>query len=280
MYIPKTIHQIWFQGRNQLPKHLQDYHNSWITKHPDYKIIFWDENSIQNLIKNKNIKWITDTYNSYDLMIQKIDFAKYIILYFFGGIYIDMDVKCIQSLDRLLESPNVKTKKVILSNLTYDFFQRILFLLTGKSNVTNLVNNGVIFTVPEHDIILKTMQYSYKYKDNFFKNKSNFLYIFYSTGPLVLSNALIDYTEQNKNNINNIKDIEILDQTYFESCDLGNVNKNACILPNNAIGIHYYESSWSTPREKTLINIYYFITNNLIIIILIIILLIFLSKQK
>lgn len=276
MSIPKIIHQIWFQGEKFIPEHLVNYQKSWKEKNQDYQYMFWDRNYINDLIKQVNVNWITETYNNFPLMIQKIDFAKYIILYYIGGIYVDMDMKCIKSLNNLIELPNIKTKKIVVSNLTYDFIQRVIFLLSGNFNVKNLVNNGVIMCEPKHEIILNTMKYGYQNKDNFFKNKSNFLYIFYSTGPLALSNALIDYTNQNKYSLS---EIEILDQSYFEGCDLGEVKNGTCKIPENAIGVHYYEASWNSNAENNLVKYYYFIKDNIILIILLLIVIYYLYKK-
>ena len=279
MSIPKIIHQIWFQGQEFIPKHLVNYQNTWKEKNKDYQYMFWDENSIKDLIKRANVDWITETYNDFPLMIQKIDFAKYIILYYLGGIYIDMDMKCLKSLNSLLELQNIKTKKVVLSSLTYDLTQRIVFLLSGNFSITNLVNNGVIMCESKHEIILNTMKYGYKNKDNFFKNKSNFLYIFYSTGPLALSNSLIDYTNYTNKKDYNSNEIEILDQSYFEGCSLGEVKNGTCKTPENAIGIHYYEGSWNSTTENNLVKYYYFIKDNILLIILLLILLYYLYKK-
>lgn len=275
--IPKIIHQIWFQGADFIPKHLVIYQNSWKEKNQDYRYMFWDMNSIKDLIKQANVVWITETYDNLPLMIQKIDFAKYIILYLIGGIYIDMDMKCLKPLSSLLELPNMNTKKVLLSNLTFDFIQRLIFLLTGNFNIRNIVNNGIIMCEAKHEIILNTMKYTYQNKDNFFKNKSNFLYIFYSTGPLALSNALIDYTNKNENKLD---EIEILHQDYFEACDLGDIKNNNCKIPEKAIGIHYYEGSWNSKNENNLVTYYYFIKDNIILIILLLIILYYIIYNR
>lgn len=277
MSIPKIIHQIWFQGEQFIPQHLVTYQNSWKENNQNYQYMFWDENYINDLIREINVDWITETYNFFPLMIQKIDFAKYVILYYIGGIYIDMDMKCLKPIDSLMELPNIKIKKLVVSNLTFDFVQRVIFLITGNFNVKNLVNNGVIMCEPKHEIILDTMKYGYKNKDNFFKNISNFLYIFYSTGPLALSNALIDYTYKNKNSIN---EIELLDQDYFEACDLGEIKSDKCKIPENAIGIHYYEASWNSKYENNLVKYYYFIKDNVLLIILLLIVLYITFKRR
>lgn len=277
MTIPKIIHQIWFQGKETIPLHLIEYQNSWKTLNPNYKYMFWDDNSINQFIQNINLDWIKETYNNFSLLIQKIDFAKYVILYFMGGIYIDMDMKCIKPLDTLLELPNIRDKKIILSSLTYDFAQRFVFLLSGHYDIHNLVNNGIIICEEKHDILFKTLTNCYKNKNNFFKNKSNFLYIFYSTGPLVLSNALIEYTS-NQNENTKTDEIEILDQSYFEGCDLGKIKNKKCTIPPNAIGIHYYEASWASNNERHVVNMYYFLKNNFILIMIFFVLVYYLYK--
>ena len=111
MNIPHIIHQIWFQGYDNIPKHLLEYHNSWVEKHPDYEIIVWDEERMNNLVDE--IGWMSDLYYGYEKMIQKIDIIKYVILYYFGGIYVDIDIMCIKPLDELLTSDN----DIILSTI-------------------------------------------------------------------------------------------------------------------------------------------------------------------
>ena len=88
--IPKTIHQIWFQGADKIKPNLVEYHNSWKTMNPEYNIIVWDEPKIDNLMQ-KQPDLIKSQYFSYSKMIQKIDYAKYVILYNYGGIYMDME---------------------------------------------------------------------------------------------------------------------------------------------------------------------------------------------
>lgn len=266
--IPKIIHQIWFQGFDAIPPNLLDYHNSWKENNPTYTFKLWDEKSINELMNNTKLKWINETYNSFDLMIQKIDFAKYVILYEYGGIYLDLDIKCLKPIDNLLSLPEMKTKKVILSKLTYDLLQRGIFFISGHANFAKLVNNGVIMAVAKHPLLLKTIEYVYNYKNNYFKHINNFLYIFNSTGPLVLTNSLVDFLLET--NLDN--DIGILDQSVFEACDIHSV-KNDCKIPNNAIGLHVYASSWTSDNEKKLINLYYFLKNNIFIILILILIL-------
>lgn len=45
MSIPKILHYCWFGG-SELPKEYQQYIAKWQLLMPDYKIIRWDENSV------------------------------------------------------------------------------------------------------------------------------------------------------------------------------------------------------------------------------------------
>jgi mannosyltransferase OCH1-like enzyme len=269
MIIPKIIHQIWFQGYDNLPEHLQAYHLSWKNKHPDYRIIVWDEHSIYDLIHNTKNEIIINLYFSYGKMIQKIDFAKYVILYIFGGIYIDMDVNCLNSLDNILLN---NSYECILSKMPYNTVQRYLLTCIGYSLSDDLINNGIMMTIPKHELFLFIIQEAIEQKNHYIQHISSMMYIFISTGPLCLSNAYKKY----KNNIDNINNtynidtkIHILDNTYFEACDIHNVKKD-CIPPKHAIGSHIYEGSWVTGSENILVKLYFFLYNYFLFILFII----------
>lgn len=265
MHIPKHIHQIWFQGEEKIPKHLLEYHNSWKTTCNDYRITVWDEKSIKELLNNVPA-WIQDTYNSYEKMIQKIDFAKYVILYYHGGIYIDMDVKCLKSLN---DTPGIATSKVIFSKMPYNTCQKLLFVLLGQDFKDDILNNGIIFAEPRNDILLQTLKEACKNKHSVFKHVNNMLHVFLTTGPVCLTNA---YAKQK-----NRQGVTILDNTYFEACDINDVHKE-CKLPVNAIGLHVYEGSWVSESENIAVNTYFYMYENMNVILILMILIFFAIK--
>jgi len=256
--IPKIIHQIWYQGEANIPDHLRNYRQSWMDKHPNYQFVLWDQSKIESLVDKMNIE-IKELYHAYDLMIQRIDFAKYIILYIFGGIYIDMDVKCLKSLDTIYNAH--PDKNVILSLCPYNFFHSLLLKLVGLRSNENLINNGVIACIPQHALLRAIIVQAGKNKNTVLKNlNKNFLHIFYTTGPVMVTQAFREF----KNNT----DITILDNTYFEACDIDSV-KNGCVPPSHAVALHVYEGSWMSSHEKWIVNIYFFIEKYFVLLILI-----------
>lgn len=87
--IPKIIHQIWI-GPKERPINLM---NSWKIKNPDFKYILWNEEKIAK--ENFKLQYKIDEIEEY---CGKADILRYEILFKYGGIYVDADSYCIESL--------------------------------------------------------------------------------------------------------------------------------------------------------------------------------------
>jgi len=264
MTIPKVIHQIWFQGEENIPEHLKEYHKSWVDMNPSFQVKIWDEKNIESVITKFNDTDTTNMYHNYKYMIQKIDLAKYVILYIYGGIYIDMDVKCIKPID----DEFISTNDIILSEMPYFIFHSLLFMTVGHNFLEKIINNGIIIVIEKHPILLYTIEEAKKNKDSFYYHINKTIYVFSSTGPICLTLATKKYKLEN-NNIN----LKILDKTYFEGCSLLEVNNNECKIPDNAIGIHLYENSWLDSSDNRFVSIVSYLIKNMYLIIAIILLL-------
>lgn len=104
--IPKTIHQIWL-GENKRPDiWLDTFKKDYINMHSDYHYILWNESNIIDLFMEfpvyGTIFSLETTYNG------KSDLLRYLILYKYGGIYIDADSVWInnKNFDDLLNQVN------------------------------------------------------------------------------------------------------------------------------------------------------------------------------
>lgn len=95
--IPKIIHYCWFGGK-PLPKYAKKNIESWEKFFPDYEIKEWNED-------NFNINIIPYTRNAYEQKKYAFvsDFARYWILYHFGGLYFDTDVEVIKSFEDIIK---------------------------------------------------------------------------------------------------------------------------------------------------------------------------------
>jgi len=261
--IPKTIHQIWFQGEDQMPEHLKMYHKSWVDNNPDYHIKVWDEVQIKKLIDSYPDAEVRNMYHGYPHMIQKIDLAKYVILYKYGGIYIDMDVKNLQRIDQSF----FEHYDLIVSKMPESILFKSLLSLGGTSMFVDIINNGIIMTRMEHPVILDTINEAKKNNDSIYKNINKTLYVYVTTGPLCLTNAVY------KNPSSKVK---IINQSYFEGCDVFEVENKTCQPPENALGIHLYENKWVSSSENFIKRFIGFLIKNLFLLILSLIIFIFL----
>ncbi len=95
--IPKVIHYCWF-GRNPLPKLAQKCIASWRKFFPDYEIKEWNEDNFDVNI----IPYTRDAYEAKKYAFVS-DYARFWILYHYGGIYFDTDVEVIRPMDDIIE---------------------------------------------------------------------------------------------------------------------------------------------------------------------------------
>lgn len=94
--IEKVIHSFWFSGEKK-PEAYQKCIDSWKRFCPDYKILEWNMDNydyskhpfMKKAIEEK--KWAFAS-----------DYARLDVVYHRGGIYLDMDMELLHSLDRLL----------------------------------------------------------------------------------------------------------------------------------------------------------------------------------
>lgn len=94
--IPKVIHYCWFGG-NPLPPLAQKCIASWKTYLPDYEIKEWNE-------ENFNVNIIPYTQEAYAAKKYAFvsDYARFWILYNYGGLYFDTDVEILKPIGDII----------------------------------------------------------------------------------------------------------------------------------------------------------------------------------
>lgn len=92
--IPKVIWQISEHEYDDLPFYIKELTNTWKRHNPD-----WDYRYVTNSMASKLLKTYTGelnkkVYDGISTPFVKADFFRYIILYAFGGVYVDIDTAC------------------------------------------------------------------------------------------------------------------------------------------------------------------------------------------
>ncbi|AVP87417.1 hypothetical protein phytr_4680 [Candidatus Phycorickettsia trachydisci] len=130
--IPKVMHHVW---DGDLPPLYQNYFDECKKLHPDWEFKFWSDEDIRSLnLENQ------DLYDKSRDYAGRSDIARYEILYKFGGVYRDLDVKCLRPIDDL--------------NHKYDFFAPIEYPITYWPAV---INNGIIGANAGHPVLKRTL---------------------------------------------------------------------------------------------------------------------------
>ncbi|EGW30507.1 uncharacterized protein SPAPADRAFT_143660 [Spathaspora passalidarum NRRL Y-27907] len=93
--IPKKIWQMWKVplDHEDFPDDYKKYHQTWVDKAPNYEYTL-KTNAEYDIIINELYADIPEVLHAYNIMPQtilKCDFSRYLLLFFHGGIYADLD---------------------------------------------------------------------------------------------------------------------------------------------------------------------------------------------
>jgi hypothetical protein len=152
MRIPKVIHFIWI-GPKPFPRESVENVKSWIAKHPDWSFKFWTDR--ERPLPHKQMEFarvqdlqflkLYDCYKKSDNYAEKSDILRYEILYQEGGIYVDHDVKCVQSFEPL--------------NKAYDLYCGMELPYPTSLSSSLLPTNNLLGARQGHTILRRCMEW-------------------------------------------------------------------------------------------------------------------------
>ena len=122
----------------------------------EYKV--WDEKNIDSLVQ-EFFPHYYEAFNDLQYMILKIDIAKYMIQYVYGGAYLDMDMECLRPLDSLLEkypTAAIMVSEASLPPLADNPINRMIEAL--EKHHFGSVNNGIIVSEAQHPFFLFVLE--------------------------------------------------------------------------------------------------------------------------
>lgn len=219
--IPKIIHYCWFGGKEK-PESAQKCIRSWKKFFPDYEIKEWNES-------NFDVNMIPYTKAAYEAKKYAFvsDFARFWVLYHYGGVYFDTDVEVIRNMDDLLTNGN--------------------FMGCEVDNLENYsVAPGLGLAVePQHSLYKEIIEEYRKLPFYIEENKINPFAVVRLTTQLLLNHGLIK-----QQGIQHIEGITIYPPDYFNPWDdaLGKLNKTS-----NTRSIHWYSKTWMKPEHPLIV---------------------------
>lgn len=212
MAIPKIIHYCWF-GKNEMPLKEKECVAGWKKFYPDYEFKIWNED---NFDYNKCI-YARQAYERGNYAFVS-DYVRVKVLYEYGGIYLDTDVKIIKKL------PNVPEKGFL-------GFERRKFIGTA-----------VMAAEPESELIAELLDY---YEQHEFVQQKGYIDSIANVSILTdicRRKGLIPDGRKQK-----IEGFEIFSRELFYPKKL---NENTFETTGETCAIHMCSNSWMTEREK------------------------------
>eukprot|EP00943_MAST-04B_sp_MAST-4B-sp1_P009251 g9251.t1 len=275
--IPRVLHQIWWQGMDDLIEKSKnvygdDMYNqpdwrrtnflkwskTWKKYHPDWNYRFWDEPKILKMVEEHFPEFVTK-FNSFDALIKKIDFARYLIMFLYGGLYVDMDFEAFRPIDPLIYS----FSGINNNGERYDSRYAGPSVLLSEEGSTKTINCAVLASAPRHPFYWLVIHEVLRREDEY-NDKNVSLGVLHSTGPVMLTNVATLYQSlYPQSNIRILKheldEIELLypftaDQLEVsfreeKSYECTKLNNCAAKYPHS-FAMHHFSGSWWPNHEK------------------------------
>ena len=96
--VPRVVHQIWAQGCDTLPPRLARWRRRCARLSPGWSFCVWSRAELKAFVAT-HYPAFSHTFESYRPDIKRIDAARYLLLYHFGGLHMDADLACLRPLD-------------------------------------------------------------------------------------------------------------------------------------------------------------------------------------
>lgn len=225
--IPKIIHYCWF-GRGPMPDSALRCIASWKKFLPDYEIKLWNEDNFDvNIIPYTQEAYLAKKYAFVS------DFARFWILYNYGGLYFDTDVEIIRPLDDIVvRGPFMGCEKNIED-----------IPISLQQNVA-VVNPGLGLGAPAGLKLYKELieYYSTIYFHTSQKGSQNPTTIVEHTTCILRKHGLSSTSE-----IQQCAGVWIYPKEYFAPKD---VDTHKLEITPNTRAIHHYDASWAEWYDK------------------------------
>lgn len=212
--IPKIIHYCWF-GRNPLPELALKCIESWKKFLPDYEIKEWNEDNY-NVHK---IPYISEAYDAKKYAFVS-DYARFDILYEYGGIYFDTDVEVIKDLSPIIEQG----------------------AFAGVERAGEL-NAGLGIASPAKLEVFQEVLDSYK--EDFFVNSDGSFNLM--TIVTRVSNIFYKHGFVKEDIIQDVAGVRVYPVEYFCPKDFKTMLLNTT---DNSYTIHHFDGSWMSEEAK------------------------------
>ena len=206
------------------------YPETWVQKNPDWEYRFWTDEDLLAFFHTERPD-LLDLFLSYPNPVQRADLGRYCILQKYGGIYADVDTRCLASLEPIAGDP-----RVILCEEPPRHWQPALI-----RGLERLWFNGTMASPPGHPFWEEVIALCRLMQDR------RGVDVLETTGPLILTAAVNSHGNP--------------DALALNSCGLF-ADEDTHGKPSNTVpfgpfghlslSVHLWKGSWYKERRKNL----------------------------
>lgn len=226
--IPLIFHQI-YEGRDgSSPSDvLIRISKTWMKNNPDYKYQFWDYKKIDQFLSEFYPDFIA-VYNSFQYEVQRWDAIRYLILYHFGGVYVDLDYECLKSIESIVEN------KVCCLGMEPQDHCRI-------HNREYIVGNAFMAVEPENIFFKSILE---EISNISTSNTDKFYDVLETTGPFMMTDLYKSYVDKKSISLIPAEQVAPLSVGEVRMLVKGKVTDEISAKIEKAYAIHYFFGSW------------------------------------
>ncbi|NSL87213.1 cell surface protein [Chitinophaga sp. Mgbs1] len=226
MKIPRIFHQTW--KNNDLPDDFRLFMNTWKKHHPSWEHVLWTDEMNRLFIREKYPGFLP-VYDSYETNIQRVDAVRYFIINSFGGVYVDLDMECVQPLEPLLAAHTCVLGQEPAAHCQLH-------------NKQMIISNAFIAAAPAHPFIRKVCTEMFT---GIAAPDDQNDYILESTGPFRITTIYEQMEAAGRPTLASFDQLYPLTKDELQSCpNRKHLLKKYASQLNTAYAIHYYWGTW------------------------------------
>ena len=220
--IPNNIFQIWlnkYDNNSSIIKLPQEIFNNIIklkNNNPFWKYHLISIDDVSDIFENNQsndlIKKVYQIYKhiNNEYLAVKSDILRYVLMYLYGGVYLDIKSYSVNSLDKLIKSDKIQLYNWCEPNIDFKIKQKIFPRMT-KMKQPEIAQWCLIY--PQKHIIIEKVLYNLIKNYNLYLNKNNvnLFNVFEFSGPTLYTNTISEVIENNQEIKNEISISECIE---------------------------------------------------------------------
>ena len=196
---------------------------TWKLLHPTYEYQYWTDERNRDFILHQFPEYLS-LYDAYPLAIERAELARYLILYYFGGIYVDMDFEALRPIDNLLAGAE------LLFGLEPD--SHAARAGVRERGLRRIVCNAFMASTPQHPFWTHFFAYLRRAKDE--------PTVLDATGTFLLTRACDSYSAAENIVFISAAQLYPIDNEEMRNFDASTIRKRL----ESAYAIHHWAGSW------------------------------------